>query len=85
MAILPSSLPTTIDLPAPPPVDAPVLAAYRTAAGRWSIVAPCCRDLSGRIGVRRIATLEEPAAAATAAGGAKVIKLNERAGIDRGV
>ena len=49
-----------------------------TPAGRWSIVAPCCRDLSGRIGVRRIAVLDEPAA-----GGAKIIKLKEHAGIDR--
>jgi len=52
------------------------LAAYRTPAGCWSIVAPCCRDLSDRIGVRRIAVLDEP----VAAGGAKVIKLQERAG-----
>ena len=49
-----------------------VFAAYRTPAGRWSIVAPCCRDLSGRTGVRQIAVLEEPAA-----GGAKVIRLEE--------
>ena len=47
-----------------------VFAAYRTPAGRWSIVAPCCRDLSGRIGVRRIVVLDEPAA-----GGAEVIEL----------
>jgi len=60
------------------PVDEPVVAAYRTPAGRWSIIAPCCRDLSGRIGVRRIAVLDEPAA-----GGAKVIKLKEHAEIDR--
>jgi hypothetical protein len=39
-------------------------------AGRWSVVAPCCRDLSGRTGVRRIAVLAEPAA-----GGSEVIKL----------
>jgi len=51
-------------------VDEPVLAAYRTPAGQWSIVAPGCWDLSGRIGVRRIAVLDEPAA-----GGAEVIKL----------
>jgi len=50
-----------------------VLAAYRTPAGRWSIVASCCRDLSGRIGVRRIAALDEPAAT----GGAKVVRLKE--------
>ena len=68
-----------------------MFAAYRTPADRWSIVAPCCRDLSGRTaapccrdlsgrtGVRRIAALEEPAAT----GGAKVIWLEERAGIDR--
>jgi len=55
------------------PVDEPVLAAYRTPAGRWSIVASCCRDLSGRIGVRRIAALDEPAAT----GGAKVVRLKE--------
>jgi len=41
-------------------------------AGRWSIVAPCCRDLSGRTGVRRITVLDEPVA-----GGAEVIKLEE--------
>jgi len=40
--------------------------------GRWSIVAPCCRDLNGRIGAYRIAVLDEPAA-----GGSKVIKLEE--------
>jgi len=39
-----------------------------------------CRDLSGRTGVHRIAVLDEPGA-----GGAKVIKLRERAGIDRRV
>jgi len=54
------------------PVGEPVFAASRTPAGRWSIVAPCCRDLSGRTGVRRIAVLDEPAA-----GGAKVIRLEE--------
>jgi len=54
------------------PAGEPVLAAYRTSAGRWSIIAPCARDLSGRTGVRRIAVLDEPAA-----GGAKVIKLEE--------
>ena len=54
------------------PVDEPVLAACRAPAGRWSIVAPCCRDLSGRTGVRRIAVLDEPAA-----GGAEVIELEE--------
>ena len=43
------------------PVDEPVFAACCTPAGRWSIVASCCRDLSGRIGVRRIAVLDEPA------------------------
>jgi hypothetical protein len=59
-------------------VDEPTFAACRTPAGRWSIVAPCCRDLSGRIGVRRIAVLDEPAA-----GESKVIELEERAGIDR--
>jgi hypothetical protein len=42
-------------------------------AGRWSIVAPCRRDdLSGRTGAYRIAVLDEPAA-----GGSKVIKLEE--------
>jgi hypothetical protein len=30
-----------------PTVDAPVFAACRTPAGRWSIVALGCRDLSG--------------------------------------
>jgi len=60
-------------------VDEPVFAACRTPAGRWSIVAPCCRDLSGRIGVRGIAVLDEP----VAAGGAKVIKLQVHVGIDR--
>jgi len=59
-------------------VDEPVFAVWRTPAGRWSIVAPCCRDLNGWIGVRRIAVLDEPAA-----GGAKVIKLREHAGIAR--
>jgi hypothetical protein len=54
--------------------------ACRTPAGRWSVVAPCCRDLGGRTGVHRIAALDEPAAAA---GGSKVIKLKEHAGIDR--
>jgi len=58
----------------------PVFAAHRTPAGRWSIIAPCCRDLGGRIGVHRIAALEEPA---VAAGGSKVIKLKERARNDR--
>ena len=61
-----------------PAVDESVFAAYRTLAGRGSIVAPCCRDLSGRTGVRGIAVFDEPAA-----GGAKVIKLKGRAGIDR--
>jgi hypothetical protein len=55
-----------------------VLAAYRTSAGRWSILAPACRDLSGRIGVHRIAALEEPAGI----GGAEVIQLKEWAGVD---
>jgi len=36
-----------------------VFAACRTTDGRWSIVAPCCRDLSGRVGVHRIAVLDE--------------------------
>jgi len=49
-----------------------VFAAYRMPAGRWSIVAPCCRDLSGRTGVRRIAVLDEPAV-----DGSEVIKLEE--------
>src|SRR5262249_31377414 len=53
-------------------VDEPLFAAHRTPAGRWSIIASCCRDLSGRIGVCRIAVLDEPAA-----GGSKVIKLEE--------
>jgi hypothetical protein len=53
-----------------PAVDEPVLAACRTPAGRWSIVAPGCHDLSGRIGVRRIAVLDEPAAAGGAVSGA---------------
>jgi hypothetical protein len=52
---------------------------YSRPGGHWSIVAPVCRDLSGRIGVCRIAVLDEPAA-----GEAKVIKLKERAGIDGG-
>ena len=60
------------------PAGEPVLAAYRAPGGRWSIVAPGCRDLSGRTGVRGIAVFDEPAA-----GGAKVIKLKGRAGIDR--
>jgi hypothetical protein len=55
------------------PVEEPVFAASRTPAGQWWIVAPCCRDLSGRTGVHRIAVLDEPAA-----GGAEVIKLEER-------
>jgi len=55
-----------------------VFAACRTPAGRGSIVAPCCRDLSGRIGVCRVSVLDEPAA-----GGSKVIKLKEHAGIAR--
>jgi len=54
------------------------LAASRTPAGRWSIVSPGCRELSGRTGVRQIAVLDEPAA-----GGAEVIEL-ERARRDRG-
>jgi hypothetical protein len=79
LAILLSSLQTTVDLSATtPPADAPVFAAYRTPAGHWSILAPCCRDLSGRIGVHRIAALEEPAAT----GGAEVIRLKEWAGVD---
>jgi hypothetical protein len=41
-------------------------------AGRWSIIAPGCQDLSGRTGVRRIAVLDE-----SAPGGAKVIRLEE--------
>ena len=60
------------------PLGDPVLAAYRTPAGRWSIVAPACRDLSGRMGVRRIAVLDEPTP-----GGAEVIKLRDRVGSDR--
>ena len=56
-----------------PAVDEPVFAASRTPAGRWSILASACRDLSGRTGVRRIAALDEPAA-----DGAEVIKLQER-------
>jgi hypothetical protein len=60
-----------------PAVDAPVFAAYCTPAGRWSIIAPCCQDLSGRTGVRRIAVLEEPAL-----GEVEVIRLKERAGSD---
>ena len=55
------------------PVNEPVFAVYRTPAGRWSIVAPTCRDLIGRTGVRGIAVLDEPAA-----GGAEVIRLKER-------
>jgi len=62
----------TLPSPSPPTVAEPVFAVSRTPAGRWSIVAPCCRDLSGRIGVRRIAVLDEPAAGGS---GAKVIKL----------
>jgi hypothetical protein len=54
-----------------------VFAACRTA-GRWSIIASGCRDLSGRTGVHRIAVLDEPAA-----DGTKVTKLKERAAIDR--
>jgi len=46
---------------AAPIANEPVLAAYRTSAGRWSILAPACRDLSGRTGVHRIAALDEPA------------------------
>ena len=79
MAILLSSPQTTFDLPATPPVDAPVFTASRNPVGRWSIIAPCCRDLSGRTGLHRIAALEEPAAT----GGAKVIELKDRAGIER--
>jgi len=63
---------------ATPTANEPVLAAYRTPAGRWSVVAPACRELNGRIGVRRIAVLDEPAA-----GGAEVISLKERAEVDR--
>ena len=59
------------------PVGEPVFAAYRTPAGRWSIVAPGCWGLSGRTGVHRIAALDEPAA-----GGAKVIWLKKCAKID---
>ena len=59
-------------------LDAPVFAVRRTPAGCWSIVAPCCRELSGRTGLRRIAALDE-----LAAGGAEVIKL-ERARRKRG-
>jgi hypothetical protein len=54
------------------PAAEPVFAVSRTPAGRWSVVAPCCRDLSGRTGVRQIAVLDEPAA-----GEAEVIKLAE--------
>lgn len=60
------------------PVDEPVFAVCRTPAGRWSIVAPGCRDLSGRTGVHRIAVLDEPAA-----GGAKVIRLQDTRGLIR--
>jgi len=56
------------------PADELVFTAYRTPAGRWSIVAPCCRDLSGRTGVRKIAVLDEP----TTTGGAEVIRLKAR-------
>jgi hypothetical protein len=62
-------------------VDESTFAASRTPAGRWSIVASCCRELSGRTGVRRIAVLDGPAE--LAAGGSKVIELKERVGIDR--
>ena len=61
------------------PVDEPALAVHRTPTGRWSVVAPCCRDLSGRTAVHRIAVLDEP----TTIGGAKVIRLKERAGVGR--
>jgi len=44
------------------PVDEPVFALSRAPGGCWSILAPCCRELSGRFGVRRIAVLDEPAA-----------------------
>src|SRR5262249_10033110 len=44
------------------PVGDPVFAVHRTPTGRWVIVAPVCRDLSGRTGVRRIAAFDEPAA-----------------------
>ena len=54
------------------PVAEPVFAASRTSVGRWSIVAPGCRDLSARTGVRRIAVFDEPAA-----GGAEVIELEQ--------
>jgi hypothetical protein len=53
-------------------VDEPVFATSRTSVGRWSILAPCVRDLSGRIGVHRIAVIDEPAV-----GGPKVIELQE--------
>ena len=46
--------------------------------GRWLIVAPCCRELSGRTGVRRIAVVDEPAAS-----GAEVIELKEAPGSGR--
>jgi len=52
--------------------DEPVFAASRTPAGRGSIVAPCCRDLSGRTGVRRVVTFDEPVV-----GEAEVISLEE--------
>jgi len=53
-------------------VAEPVFAASRTSAGRWSIVAPCCRDLSGRTGVCWIAVLDAPTT-----GGTEVICLEE--------
>jgi hypothetical protein len=49
-----------------------VFAVSRTPAGQWSIVAPGCRDLSGRTGMHRIAVLDEPAPS-----GAEVIKLEQ--------
>ena len=58
--------------PSPPTVDEPVFALSRAPGGCWSILAPCCRDLSGRIGVRRIAVLDEPVAGGSRL---KVIKL----------
>jgi hypothetical protein len=43
-------------------IDEPVFALSRAPGGRWLILAPCCRDLSGRTGVRRIAVFDEPVA-----------------------
>jgi hypothetical protein len=46
-----------------------VVAVCRDDGLRWSVLAQCCRELSGRVGVRRIAVMDEPGEPAPPRGG----------------